>query len=127
MNLLHHFAIAHHGPFVVLVVLGFVFGILVAAENGRQLAGLVLLVVVVVLMLAGCASVTVPVGVEHVSHIGQHFVDTGPQRGYDQVYLGLSVHGGGWSLTATDGYSWDQLDGRHEVFDARLQYDIPTK
>lgn len=77
------------------------------------------------LALTGCclAPTSARVELAHVSHISQHVGCDKTNFGYDTV--GVTAH---WKITsrvyaeAGDGYTWEGLDRRHEVFSARVGY-----
>lgn len=82
--------------------------------------------------IAGCASIeptSIPIGIEHVSHIMQHrpFTDHPTNFGYSGVFVGLQWQRKNFRLTAQEEYAKDMLDGRHEVFEARAEYDLPLR
>lgn len=85
-----------------------------------------------VAILTGCATIaptSIPIGVEHVSHIMQHrpFTNHPTNFGYSGVFAGLQWKRQNFAVTVQEEYAKDMLDGQHEVFEARAEYDIPLR
>jgi hypothetical protein len=85
------------------------------------------------LVLGGCALVpnSLPVGVEHVSHLGQHepFTSDCHRYGYNAAYLGARWNAGNASFTVQEAVAigQDSLPGDRDIFSARIEYAIPLK
>lgn len=74
----------------------------------------------------GCAGTfSIPIEVEHMSHIGQHFDPHGePMHGAEAVSTGIRYRERYVTVDVLDGWT-DGIDGRHEVFSARFSAEIP--
>lgn len=81
---------------------------------------------VVVLGVSGCESITPLVEVSHTSHITQHFGNNQTNYGWNTFSAGLRFRSPDSKvvLDVLDGYSPEELDGKHEVFTARLQIEL---
>lgn len=81
--------------------------------------------VLALLGLSGCESIKPLVEVSHTSHITQHFGKDRTNYGYNVVSVGVRARPArGVVIDIMDGYSGDELDSRHEVFQARLEWEI---
>lgn len=85
--------------------------------------------VLMMLSLGGCAVMpdTIPVEIQHTSHITQHF---GPERtnmGWNTFFVGAKWRQGPVNFEIRDGYSLEPVDGRHEVFEASIKYEFRLK
>lgn len=76
-------------------------------------------------LITGCSTVRPLVEVSHTSHVTQHFGNNKTNYGWNVYSLGVR-----WrpsesvTVDLLDGYSPDKLDGRHEVFNGRLTWEI---
>lgn len=72
----------------------------------------------------GCAGTfSIPIEVEHMSHIGQHF-GGGEHHGAEAVSTGIRYRERYVTVDVLDGWTTG-IDGRHEVFSARFTAEIP--
>lgn len=88
------------------------------------------IIILSVLLCSGCAALkptSIPIEVEHVSHITQHFGPHPTNYGYDDVSVGLKWKRGNVSVQVSEGYVKNLLDGIHEVTTAKLTYEIPLQ
>lgn len=85
------------------------------------------LLLILLTQLLGCALMpdSIPVKLQHVSHISQHFKEHPTNLGYSGVYAGLKWKRGNFSVELDEGYTREPLDGMHEVTQANIEYDIP--
>lgn len=92
----------------------------------KRSASKLLLAVAAVLPLAyGCANVRPLAEVQHTSHATQHF-------GSDRTNYGWNVISGGirWrphpgvTVDLLEGYSYEEMNGRHEVFTGRMTVEF---
>ena len=97
----------------------------------KELAQLVLVVSIIVLLaliMAGCTTVRPLTEISHTSHLSQHFGHPtncgGSKCGWNVVSFGIRWRPvRGMQVDVLDGYSVEPVDGKHEVFQARLQYE----
>ena len=78
------------------------------------------LALLILLALAGCESITPIAKIEHTSHITQHFGNNRTNYGWNTVGFGIQFKAEGCTIQAVDNYSFEPVDGRHEVFTAGM-------
>lgn len=77
------------------------------------------------LILGGCASVHPLVEVSHTSHVSQHYGPNQTNYGWNVVSVGVRWRPvKGVQVDVLDGYTPQLVDYRHEVFTARVQWEI---
>lgn len=81
------------------------------------------------IVISGCAALpdSIPVEVQHTSHISQHFGSHCTNYGWNTVFVGAKWNNGPVSIELRDGYSMEQVDHRHEVFEANIRYEFKVK
>lgn len=81
------------------------------------------------LTTSGCALMpdAIPIEIAHTSHISQHMDGSGGNCGWETISTGLLWRRHGVTLEILDGYAPEHVDGRHEVFNARISTEIPLK
>lgn len=91
------------------------------------MAALFVVLAILFSQLTGCALMpdAVPLKVQHVSHISQHFREHPTNLGYSEVSAGLKWKRGNFSVELDEGWTREPLDGMHEVTQASIEYDIP--
>lgn len=77
----------------------------------------------ILLLLSGCAHLSIPIEAQHLSHVSQHF-EQGTSHGAETFSTGLRWRGSGVTVDLLDGWT-SGIDGRHEVFSARIATEIP--
>lgn len=77
------------------------------------------------LALSGCSLMpdSIPLEVQHLSHISQHFDGSGENFGSQTVMTGVRWRRHGFQVDVLDGWT-SGIDGRHEVFSARISTEI---
>lgn len=88
--------------------------------------------VILTASVAGCAElkpVSIPVEIEHISHLTQHapFTSNPTNHGANVVSAGLKWRVNGVTIQVMEGYSPDPIDGLHELFTAKAAYEIPLR
>jgi hypothetical protein len=86
------------------------------------------LVALLLALLCGGCSTLKPTGlveVSHTSHASQHFGPDQTNYGWNVYSLGVRLRPiKGLTIDLTEGYSPERLDGRHEVFNGRVTYEV---
>jgi hypothetical protein len=84
---------------------------------------------VIALLSTGCTLLpdSIPIEASHTSHISQHLDGSGTNWGWETLSAGFRWRRHGITLDILDGYSVEKVDGRHEVFNARISTEIPLK
>lgn len=80
---------------------------------------------VIALMLSGCSLMpdAIPLEAQHLSHISQHFDGSGQNLGAQTISTGVRWRRHGVVIDVLDGWT-SGIDGRHEVFSARISTEI---
>jgi uncharacterized protein YceK len=91
-----------------------------------DIIGMVLFVIALAIALSGCETVSVRplASMEHTSHITQHVGSNKTNYGWNTVSVGARIRARGLTLDVLDGYSIEPVDGRHEVFNARVTWEV---
>jgi hypothetical protein len=81
------------------------------------------------LCVSGCMSIQERCNplmeMSHTSHISQHFGANKTNYGWNVMSAGMVCRPeNGLVVTLLDGYSPEELDGRHEVFQGRVTYEF---
>jgi hypothetical protein len=93
--------------------------------DGEIVVIVLCLVLCLVIVLSGCTTVRPLVEVSHTSHLTQHFGNNRTNYGWNVVGLGARIRPTtGVTIDVIEGYSFEPVDGRHEVFQARLLWEI---
>lgn len=139
--ILHHWHHSHNllGLLVAIVLFGLVVAI--AVEQGTKPLALALLAAFVLIMLTGCAALrpaAVVTEFDHVSHATQHFGPSPTNYGYNAVSAGLRWRPvQGMTVDLLEGVVLEGQDGSEdchgglwgprEVFEGRIQYEVPLR
>lgn len=84
-----------------------------------------LIVIVGCALLFGCTTVRPLVEVSHTSHATQHFGSNRTNYGWNVYSVGVRWRPvRGVTVDLLEGYSPEKLDGRHEVFQGRVQWEV---
>lgn len=76
-------------------------------------------------VLTGCTAIRPIAEVSHTSHVTQHFGSNQGNAGWNVFSAGVRIRPGfGVTMDIVDGYSVEPVDGRHEVFQATLLWEI---
>jgi hypothetical protein len=87
--------------------------------------GYVVVAGLIIASMIGCSSIKPLVEVSHTSHATQHFGSNKTNYGWNVYSVGVRVRPyKGVTVDVLEGYTPERLDGRHEVFTARLQWEI---
>ena len=82
--------------------------------------------VILVIFMSGCATLpdSIPIEVQHLSHISQHFGSHQTELGFEAIFVGAKWNRGPVQFEIKDGYSKELYDNKHEIFEASIKYEI---
>lgn len=83
-----------------------------------------LLLIIGALSLGGCANLHPIVQYGHTSHALQHMREHPQSHGFDTVGAGVRYRNGKLSIDVTENATPEGLDSQHEVFEARVTYEV---
>lgn len=85
--------------------------------------------VLILFCLSGCAVMpdSIPVEVQHLSHVSQHFGRNPTNFGFEAVFIGAKWDRGPVQFEIKDGYSKELYDNKHEIFEASIKYEIRVR
>lgn len=83
-----------------------------------------ILLLLTALALAGCSDLHPIVQYGHTSHLMQHMREHPQNHGFDSVGAGMRYRKGRLDIDVTENYSPETLDSQHEVFEARVTYEL---
>lgn len=86
--------------------------------------GKCLLLALGALVLPGCGSLHPIVQYGHTSHAMQHMREHPQNHGFDSVGAGIRYRKGKLDIDLTENYTPEGLDSQHEVFEARITYEL---
>lgn len=81
-------------------------------------------IALVVVLLGGCSSLHPIVQYGHTSHALQHMREHSTNVGFDTVGAGMRYRKGKLDIDVTENYTPEGLDRQHEVFEARITYEL---
>lgn len=99
--------------------------LLIGVINAMRIMSHLFLWSLVIYLLSGCSTVRPLAEYQHISHATQHFGSNPTNYGWDVASFGIRWRPAeGVTVDLLEGYSFEEMNGRHEVFTGRVTVEF---